>query len=150
MSFKYLSSGGINNNIGISMSGPFTAQGRQLTPAIAYGDVAAFSGMEHYSRGSFNTGTGYMITQNGNILYDANTAGSGVLENLLLVNRGVNTFYFGINSDTMDINLGTPLASGESWQVQDDMVRKVWAITVAGNTTIVSAQGMYRFNENAV
>lgn len=150
MSFKYLSSGGINNNIGISMSGPFTAQSRQLTPAIAYGDVATFSGMERYSRGSFNTGTGYMITQNGSILYDASTAGSGVLENLLLVNRGVNTFYFGINSDTMDINLGTPLASGESWQVQDDMVRKVWAITVAGNTTIASAQGMYRFNENAV
>lgn len=152
MAFKYINggSGGINNSVGTLMTGPFLSQTKDLNTSMADGNVAAFSGMEKYYRGSFNTGTGIMIGQGGVVLYDANTAGSGVLEQLLIVNRGNSTLYFGINSETMDVARGTPLASGESLQIQDDAIRSLWAITQSGNSSIVTAQGVYRYNDNAV
>ncbi len=141
---------GVFNYGAIVGNNPYNFSRQNLNPAVSSGGLSVFNDREIYNRGDFNLGSGRFVDQNGVMLYNAETAGSGVLESLLMVNRGNSTFYFGVNSDSMDISRGTPIASGESFAVEDGSVRKFWAICQAGQSTVVSAEGPYRYNNNAV
>lgn len=141
MAYISFTTGGIKNGQAVIGTAP------NATQVYTYGTIPdstvdVFTIREGYYAGSFNVGTGLLITTAGRVIYDALRDGRGLLQNLLLVNRGNNTIYFGVNTSGMHINSGTALASGESFNFEDP-VRSVWAITSTSDATI-SAQGNYR------
>lgn len=101
---------------------------------------------ENWATSSFNLGAGATINSTGRILYSADIAGSGLLDNLLLINRGNNTAYWGFNNSDIRVANGTPIGSGESYQVENPDIRTVWAICAPGETATIAAHGVYRFN----
>lgn len=148
MACQNITTGGINNfNMVISANPNHFAI--RVVNSGSIGSVTTFNNRENYNKGSLNYGAGVSIDSTGRYLYNAETAGSGVLENLLLVNRGPNTLYFGIDTETFSVANGTALASGESFHMEDDVVRRVWVITSASVTT-ASAHGTYRYNDNTI
>ncbi len=98
-------------------------------------------------RGDFSMVTG-AITANGSYIYDCETAGSGLLHNPMLANRGTMTIYFGTDSSSISIANGTPLETGESYVIESD-VRKLWAIA-ASATGLLSVHSTYAYNRNMI
>lgn len=98
-------------------------------------------------RGDYSMVTG-AITTAGTTVYDSERDGSGLLSNPMIANRGTVTIYFGTNSSTLSVANGTPLETGESYVVQDD-VRKLWAITAA-STGLLSVHSSLLYNKNMI
>lgn len=101
---------------------------------------------EQWESSSFNLGPGVTVNSTGRVLYSSQISGSGLLDNLLIINRGNSTAYWGINNSDIRVNAGTPIASGQSYQVENPDIRMVWAICGPGETATIAAQGVYRFN----
>ena len=144
MAYINLTSGGIKNGRAVTGDNLLSTGGDYVYSAATNNSdsVTVFNNRENYYAGSLNYGTGVLIDTAGRVLYDANQNGRGLLENLLIVNRGQSTAYFGINVSGMHVASGTALASGESFNFEDP-IRSVWALTSTGTATL-SVQGNYR------
>lgn len=141
MAYINFRDGGIRNGVAV-VANTASVSGTNYAAAINNSDsVTVFNNRENFYAGSLNYGTGVLVGTAGAILYDANRDGQGLLRNLLIVNRGPNTSYFGINSSGMHIASGTALASGESFNFEDP-IRSIWALTSSSSTTL-SVQGNY-------
>lgn len=146
MSYQLITSAatGINNNQAVIKNAGFAQtyqfDGSSLVPT-------GVSRFENYIYGSFSMGSGINIGTNGTVLYDAETVGSGLLDNVLLINLSYNTLYFGLNQSTISVSNGIPLGSGESYQVETPDVRRIWAVTQSAGA-VIGGGGNYKINRN--
>lgn len=115
-------------------------------------DPAAFSLAHEQARvdgyiPSWSNGTGTLIDSTGAILFEASGFG-GSFSSLVLANRGSTTVYYGVNDNNILVASGTPLQSGESIQIVDN-IYSLWAVT-ASSSTYVTAQGIVNQNPNTI
>lgn len=85
--------------------------------------------------------SGVAVGPAGNLLFN-NDANGGMLQNVIVSNKGSATTYIGYNSETPNAASGFPLASGESYSFNNVRITELWAITTAGSG-FISAQGFY-------
>jgi hypothetical protein len=120
-------------------------------PFASNTDLTNYSLSTNYYRGSINLGSGVVVDSNGTFLYDAVANGSGILQDVLLVNRGTQTFFYAVNdSGTINISRGTPIGSGESVLLDNSLVRSVWAVCNNGQNTTVSMSAVRGFNPKTI
>ncbi len=136
---------GVRNHLSTIATGPHGIDTKDFGFNPVGAPTGFYLGRENYYNGSFNLGSGTFVTSAGKVLYDTIRDGSGYMTNLLLINKDVITFYYGINSSTMSVANGTPIGSGESVMLSNVAIRNVWAITSAG-TAVVAGQGLYNRN----
>jgi hypothetical protein len=114
-------------------------------------DLTGYSNSINYYRGSVNLGSGTVIDSNGAFLYNASTDGSGILQDVVLANRGNNAFFYCINdSGNINVSRGMPIGSGESVNLDNSLVRSIWAVCNNGQTTTVSLSAIRAYNPNTV
>ena len=135
---------GFDNRKAVCLTGPNTSLNYSISSDNLLTPTGSLNKYVNFDVGHFSMGTGILVDTNGVMLYDEITSGSGVLNNVLLINVSANKLYFGFNSSTPSISNGIPLGSGESYQVETPDVRKVWAITDSGSSYIAGG-GIYKW-----
>lgn len=103
--------------------------------------------------------TGYAGSGSATILYDYDgTQGLGLLENIVVVNRGTSTIYAYINnseglaSAAAAVNFGSgflPLASGESIELHGQF-NHIGIFDPSGGNSLVQMYGNVLFNRNTI
>ncbi len=139
---------GINNNFITVLSSPINAQYKSILDGYNLLPTGSLDRLEQNPKGMFSLGTGRIVGTSAISLYDTEISGSGLIENLLLINRSNTTVFVGINTYNMTVTNGIPVSSGESY-VFENNVHNVWAITSGGNA-VLAGGGPYFVHGNSL
>lgn len=137
---------GINNNFITILSSPTQVKYRSILDGYNLLPTGSFDRLEQNPKGMFSLGTGTIVGTSAISLYDTEISGSGLIENLLLINRSNTTVFVGINTYNMTVANGVPISSGESY-VFENNIHNAWAIT-SGGSAILAGGGPYFINGN--
>jgi len=140
---------GILNNQATVRTAPNQFTAYNFIPAVTTATIGPLQGREVRFPTSFTTGSGLAIGSTPVSVFNYESAGSGYLHNLLLINRSATTLYFGINTTGTSPTKGTPLGSGESVLFDNMVVHSIWAATETG-VALLGCHGNYYFNKNVL